>query len=130
VTPRGSEKQNDLRYEPGLVEVKVNKAIEILYFEGCPHWREALDRVRELVVQAGLEGTVSIQAVPVETEEQAERVRFLGSPSLRVDGCDIEPATQSRTDFGLQCRVYEQDGRKTRLPAADLILSALGAVRQ
>ena len=114
-----------------LVEIKnVKTEIEILYFEGCPHWREALKQVRKLVAQTGLEGTVSIQAVPVETEEQAQRVGFLGSPSIRVDGRDIEPASWSRVGFGLQCRVYEQDGRKTGLPADDLILSALGSVRR
>jgi hypothetical protein len=107
----------------------VSKAIEILYFEGCPHWRESLDHVRKLDVQAGPEGTVSIQAIPIETEEQAERMRFLGSSSVRVGGRDIEPASRSRTDLGLQCRVYQQDGPKTGLPAADLVLSAIGSVR-
>jgi hypothetical protein len=37
---------------------------------------------------------------------QAEEERFLGSPSVRVEGVDIEPGAGERTDFGLKCRLY------------------------
>lgn len=104
----------------------MSKQIEILYFEGCPHWRKAVEHIREVVVQAGLEGSVSVETVPVETEEQAHRMRFLGSPTVRVDGHDVEGASQQRTDYGLQCRVYhQQGGRFSGLPSADLIRAAL-----
>lgn len=104
---------------------EVSRSIEILYFEDCPHWRNAVVHVREVVHQTGLEGSVDIKAIPVETEEQAQRVQFLGSPTVRVDGHDVEPVARDRTDFGLQCRVYQHGGRFSGVPSADLIRAAL-----
>lgn len=102
------------------------KQIDILYFDSCPGWRAAEQRVRQVVVEARLEGDVSVRLVPVETEEDARTHRFVGSPTVRVDGNDVEPGAAQRTSFGLQCRLYESGGRLDGLPAASLIQSALG----
>lgn len=107
--------------------IPTKKRIEILYFDGCPNWQKAVDHVRNVVVQAGLEQVVSVQTVAIETDEQAQRTQFLGSPSVRVDGQDVERSAADRTDFGLQCRVYEHAGRLSGLPSADIIRRALDA---
>lgn len=58
----------------------------------------------------------------VETEDDAARLRFLGSPTVRVDGCDVEAGAEDRSDFGMECRVYfSSDG----LPASAWIRDAL-----
>ena len=102
------------------------KTVEIFYFDGCPTWQRAVEQVRHVIAQAGLQEEAAIQTVRVETDDQAKRARFLGSPTVRVNGQDVEPASQGRTDFGLQCRVYEYGGRLSGLPSSDLIRTALG----
>jgi hypothetical protein len=61
------------------------------------------------------------------TEQDAEREQFLGSPTLRIDGRDVEPGAADRTDYGLKCRIYHTGEGLTGLPADDWILAALNA---
>ena len=61
----------------------------------------------------------------VETPEEAEQVRFLGSPSVRVDGRDIEPGAESRTDFGMTCRLYRSPAGRSGVPPHEWIERAL-----
>lgn len=102
------------------------RQIDILYFDSCPGWRAAEQRVRQVLLDAGLDRLVSVRLVPVETEVDALAHRFLGSPTVRVDGDDVDPATAQRTSFGLQCRLYDSEGRLDGLPPTSLIRSALG----
>jgi 2-methylcitrate dehydratase PrpD len=97
--------------------------VEILYFDGCPHAQPAVDRVRAVVAETG--ATADVREVRVETEADAQRLRFLGSPSVRVDGRDVDPDAADRNDYGLQCRVYAIGGRFDGLPAATWIRDAL-----
>jgi hypothetical protein len=77
--------------------------IELLYSDGCPHYQPFADHLEELVRNGTLPG--EIQHIRIETQEQAEERRFLGSPTLRVNGEDVDARARARTDFGLQCRV-------------------------
>jgi len=63
--------------------------IELLYFDGCPNHDELVPHIRELLAQAGIDATIELRRV--ETVEDAERERFLGSPTVRVDGRDVDP---------------------------------------
>jgi glutaredoxin len=78
--------------------------IEVLTFAGCPHARPALELVERLVTELALEA--SIRHVDVRDREQAEAHRFLGSPTIRVNGRDIEPGAGERTEYTLACRIY------------------------
>lgn len=93
--------------------------IEVLYFAGCPNHPPTVDLAREVIADLGLDA--EIREVPVETAEAAETHRFVGSPSVRVDGRDIEPAVRERTDFGLSCRMYGDAG----IPPKELLIEAL-----
>ena len=62
--------------------------------------------------------------------EDAEQQRFLGSPTLRIDGVDVDPTAGGRTDFGLKCRLYRTEGRQEKLPAEEWILAAIEGARQ
>ncbi len=103
------------------------KRVEILYFASCPGWREAEARVREVLDEAGLEGSVDLKLVPIEGAEHARAERFLGSPTVRVDGRDIEEAARERDTFAMQCRVYEHEGRLEGAPPKVWIRAALDA---
>jgi glutaredoxin len=78
--------------------------IDVLTFAGCPHARAALALVERLVSELELEA--SIRRIDVTSLEQAEAQRFLGSPTIRVNGSDIEPGAGKRTGYTLACRIY------------------------
>jgi len=97
--------------------------LEVLYFEGCPNHEALASRLPELLDHAGLEAELTLQ--PIESEEEAQRARFLGSPTVRVDGRDIEPDAAERTDFGLKCRLYRTPEGVAGLPSEQLIVDAV-----
>jgi hypothetical protein len=83
--------------------------VEILYFDGCPNYRAVLERVEYLAAELGLEP--ELRLIKVEDVASAERTRFLGSPTIRVDGRDIEPGADKRDGYQLACRVYRTPQR-------------------
>jgi hypothetical protein len=97
--------------------------IELLYFDGCPSYEAFLPRLRELLAQAGVDTSVELRRV--ETDADAQRERFLGSPTLRVDGVDIEPGAGDRTDYGVKCRLYRVAEGLRGAPPDDCVLDAL-----
>ena len=102
--------------------------IEVLYFDGCPSHEALLPRLRELLATVG--ATCPIDLRRVESTEAAERERFLGSPTVRVDGHDIDPTAADRTDFGLKCRLYPTDDGLRGTPPDALIVDALRRHRE
>lgn len=95
--------------------------IELLYFEGCPGHERLLPALHEVAARHGVELTER----RIETADDAERRRFLGSPSVRVNGVDVEPGAQERTDFGLRCRLYRSPGGLRPAPPLEWIERAL-----
>ena len=67
--------------------------VEILYFDGCPNHEPARELVEQVAAELGLQA--EIELVEVADAETATRLRFLGSPSVRVDGRDVELAPTS-----------------------------------
>ena len=97
--------------------------IEVLYFDGCPHRQPAVDRVREVLREEGITGEVSEVHIPGDTA--ARSAAFLGSPSIRINGLDVEPAARSSREFGMMCRTYLDASKRVGLPSRELIRSAL-----
>lgn len=95
--------------------------LELLYFDGCPSHEPLLVRLRELIERAGSDERIRL--VRVESDEQVER--FLGSPTVRVDDMDVEPAARTRTDFGLKCRLYPIRAGLSPTPPDRWILDAM-----
>jgi hypothetical protein len=69
------------------------------------------------------------KVVWVRDAGQAIAARFLGSPSIRVNGRDVEPDAQGRSNFGLNCRLYRLGAGVDRAPPVSLIVAALGRPR-
>jgi len=97
--------------------------IELLYFDGCPSYAELLPRLRELVAGEGIDEEVKLRRV--ETPDEAACERFLGSPTVRIDGEDVDPTGKDRSDYGLECRLYRTDGGLGRMPPEEWIRAAL-----
>jgi hypothetical protein len=66
-----------------------------------------------------------VRLLPVESQEEARRSRFLGSPTVRVNGRDIDPGAEARTDYGLKCRLYRTPDGIMGTPPDSLIIDAL-----
>jgi hypothetical protein len=98
--------------------------IEILYFDGCPGYERLLEELRALLDCAGITTQPILREI---TEYDAERERFLGSPTLRINGRDVEPGAVDRTDYGFKCRVYHTAEGLSGRPAEGWILAALDA---
>ncbi len=97
--------------------------IEILYVPGCPNYEPTFERLQAVlaseVVKAG------IQRIPVTTEVEAKALSFPGSPTVRVNGEDVEP---HRTNApSLACRLYED---RSGIPPEELLRSAISDAKR
>ncbi|MCW3819342.1 hypothetical protein ONA91_33360 [Micromonospora sp. DR5-3] len=97
--------------------------IEVWYFDGCPSHEVFMPHLRALLDAAGVDERIHERAV--ETDVDAQAHRFLGSPTLRIDGVDIDPTAGQRTDYGLQCRLYPAPDGVRGTPPDEWILAAL-----
>ena len=98
--------------------------VEFLWWQECPSWERALVDLRKAMSEAGLDPE-DIEVTRVDSEPDAERERFPGSPTIRVDGADVEPPANGEAT-GLVCRVYRRpDGRVSPLPDPENVRAAL-----
>ncbi len=96
--------------------------ITVQYFDGCPNWRVADERLRKALREAGAAGT-EITYQKIETPEQAEEAGFRGSPSILVDGRD--PFADEDAPVGLSCRVYQTETGPDGAPSLAQLAVAL-----
>ncbi len=96
--------------------------VEVLYFDGCPTYETATKTLRVVLAEEGLEAEVEL--VAVNSDEEARRLRFPGSPTIRVDGEDLF-TTGEREDWGLGCRVYATVEGLKGSPTAEMVRNAL-----
>ena len=81
--------------------------VEVLYFDGCPNHVPALALIERVARELGIEP--ELRLVKVADQEAAQPLRFLGSPTIRVGGRDVDPYTEERSDYGLSCRVFRTE---------------------
>lgn len=86
--------------------------IDILYLDGCPNHHPTVKLVRDVVEALGLAAT--IREVEVRDVDDAARQRFFGSPTVQVNGQDVDPQVRSRVDYSFSCRTYGSTGAPSR----------------
>ena len=96
--------------------------VEVLYFEGCPIYVAAEKAMREVLAEQGIEAEVEL--VAVNSEEEAQRLRFPGSPTIRVNGEDLFPVPE-RGEYALGCRMYATPEGLKGSPTAKMLKEAL-----
>jgi hypothetical protein len=101
--------------------------VEVLYFDGCPNHESLLPRLREALAQADV--AAELEQRSITDAQTARRERFLGSPTVRVDGRDVEPDAELRSDFGVKCRLYRTTAGLVGQPPQEWLLAALRAHR-
>jgi hypothetical protein len=97
--------------------------VAIFYFNGCPNHEPARALVERLAKELRVEP--EIELVEVADPEAAVALRFLGSPTVRVDGVDVEPGAEERRDFALSCRIYRSERDASEQPAESWVRDAL-----
>ncbi len=97
--------------------------IQMLFFEGCPHHEPTLTLLREVAAELGI--AAEIETVEVTDSDAVQDLRFFGSPTVQVNGVDIEPAARSDTNYAYGCRMYGTSGTPTR----DLVRAAFEEAR-
>jgi hypothetical protein len=92
--------------------------IEVFYFEGCPNYLPTVERLKHVLRQEGLR--TEVHEIEVEDELAAKALNFFGSPTIRVNGLDIEIDARDTRVTGLACRRYSGG-----LPQEEMIRSAV-----
>ena len=96
--------------------------IELLYFDGCPKYPVAEEELLRVLREEGIEAEVEL--VAINTDEEARRLGFPGSPTMRIDGRDLFPAPDRR-EVGLGCRLYATPEGVKGSPTAGMIREAI-----
>jgi hypothetical protein len=101
--------------------------VEVLYIVGCPNHEPTARLVRDTLRQEGV--SAEVLEIEVRTAEHAQAIGFLGSPSIRINGTDVEPEAHTVQNFGWGCRTYWDGERRSGTPSAEVIRRAIRAIR-
>lgn len=99
----------------GVVDVR------LLYFDDCPHWRTADERLGAALARLGDPSVVLLELV--DTAEKAERFGFRGSPTILINGSD--PFAHPDAPVGLSCRIYRGASGMEPSPTVEELETAL-----
>ena len=109
---------------PPRVQGMTPPRVELLFWDGCPSHPQALADLRAAMGDLGLD-PAAIEVREVDTDQRAGNTRFVGSPTIRIDGEDVDPPPDGEP-FGLTCRVYRlRDGRYSPVPDPAVLREAL-----
>jgi hypothetical protein len=97
--------------------------IEVLTFPGCPNRDGAVALATRVRDQLG--SAAEVRVIDIADQSVAEQGRFLGSPTIRVDGRDIEPGAEGQEEYVHACRLYRVGHSLRGLPDEDWLRQAL-----
>jgi len=97
--------------------------IEVLYVQDCPHYQETLAMVERVQGELGIEA--ELRTTLIVDQAAAERAQFPGSPTVRVDGHDVEPGGEPATEYIVGCRLYRLEYRFASQPEERWVREAL-----
>ncbi len=95
--------------------------VELLYFDGCPHWRAVAECLASLQAELGFE----LDRVLVTTPDEASRLAFMGSPTIKVDG--VDPFASNVDQIGFACRTFETPAGRAGSPTLEQLRRAISA---
>ena len=98
--------------------------VEFLWFQDCPNHEDARCLLRDVLRENGL--PEDFEDIDATDAEKATELRFAGSPSIRIDGVDVEPGFEEPDEYVPGCRLYRvAGGRLQGTPARDWIAAAV-----
>ena len=96
--------------------------VEVLYVAYCPSHPAAVKLVRDVLAQEGV--AADVHEVLVSDEGMAGKLKFLGSPTIRINGQDVVSQTQKARNFALSCRLYP-GSKQVGVPPTELVRNAV-----
>jgi len=100
--------------------------IELLYFDGCPSYQTAEKLLREVLVGSGRADR--IEMIRVADEADAQQLKFVGSPTIRLNG--VDPFLHGEANYGMQCRVFVTPEGLKGWPTKDMLRTALKSMTE
>jgi hypothetical protein len=97
--------------------------VDVLYVEECPNYPDTLALVQRVGTELGID--VELRTTLIADQAAAEGARFPGSPTVRVDGRDVEPGSEPPAEYTLACRLYRLEHRFAGQPAERWVREAL-----
>ncbi|HKQ02204.1 MAG TPA: hypothetical protein VJ735_17920 [Actinomycetes bacterium] len=97
--------------------------IEVLYVEDCPHYPATLALVERVRAEVGID--TELRTSLIGDQAAADEARFPGSPTVRVDGQDVEPGSEPATEYVVGCRLYRLEHSFAGLPEERWVRDAL-----
>ncbi len=118
-------------YEDNTGEIKVTITqtpmrvikIEILFIEGCPGYKFTKEFIEDIIANETID--VEITLIRLDNDEDARRLQFIGSPTVRVDGMDVEKNLSKTKDYSLKSRLYFIEGKASAYPSKSMIRNAI-----
>ncbi len=101
---------------------------ELYYYYDSPSYLRALDNLKE--AQRLEHFPEQVDMIPVTSETDAQSKRFIGSPTIRIDGVDVEGPEAEKRGYGFGCRVYTANGSIAGWPSIERIRQALQIARR
>ncbi len=97
--------------------------VELYYFESCPSYLVALENTLAALRIEGLPEDVAL--IAVESDADAQTKRLIGSPTIRINGVDIEGPEAEEKGYGYGCRIYSNNGSGAGWPSVEKVRLAL-----
>ena len=108
-------------------QIRAPLQVEFLWWADCPSHEAGYALLQQALAAEGV--AASITRIEVSSDDEAQRLAFIGSPSIRLMGEDIDPlpvATGARSPYALTCRAYRrEDGQIAPLPTLDYVRAAI-----
>jgi len=96
--------------------------VEVFFVPGCPNYEPAVERVKNVLAAEAL--NVEVKGISVNTDEDAKVLMFPGSPTVRINGDDVERDQMPAT--GLTCRLYSN---RTGVPSEEVLRLAIARAK-
>lgn len=97
--------------------------IQLLYFSGCPSYKEGLENLKQALRELGLKE--DFEMINIETDEMAKEYQFIGSPTIRINERDIDLRARGAQVTGFKgCRIYQTEKGILGAPTVEMIKKA------
>ena len=98
--------------------------IEFFYFTGCPSYIKTLENLKEILAEKKIKA--QLELINVKSPQEAQRLGFQGSPSIRIDGTDLDGKKEG---YSFNCRLYKINNQLTGIPSKEYISERLKDLR-
>ena len=97
--------------------------VELYYFDGCQSWQRARENLEHALQLEQI--SAQVKTILVADSADVQLKRFIGSPTIRIDGIDIEGPVAETRGYAYGCRVYADDTRTAGWPSVKQVRRAL-----